>query len=179
MAALREIRIPVRVDAKTFRHFALFDTFVKKKSWIRPMVFAVILLAFSVVALLSGKPQSGMIAAVLLVIGIGLPVVYFGMFLSQVGTQAEKQKLGKGKAVYTVTLRMNDFFVVNNQRQGEALTVTWQEADRAYRSRHCIYLYANPQRAFLLPAGQANASDDEVWQTLVRQMSEKRCRRIL
>jgi len=177
MDDIREIRISVRLDKKTFRRFACFDLMVRKRQWVMPFVFALILIGFSVIALLSGKPQSGMISAVLLAVGCGLPIVYFGMYLSQVNMQAEKLKLGKGKAVYTVTLRGNDFFVVNNQKKEETVTVLWKDADRAYRGRGCIYLFATPQRAFLLPSGQADASDDEVWQTIVRGLGGEKCRK--
>ena len=179
MADAREITIPVQLDAKTFRHFACFDTMIRKRRWIRPALFAAILIGFSVIALLSKKPQSGLISAVLLAVGCGLPVVYFGMFLRLVSLQAGQKKLEKGKTVYTVTLCRDGFTVVNNRKEDETVTVSWKDADRAYRSSGCIYLYAGPQRAFLLPSGQADAPDEEVWQAIVRGLGEKKCRRIL
>ena len=176
MADAREITIPVQLDAGTFRRFACFDTLIRKKCGIRPAVFAVILIAFAVIALLSNRPESGLIAAVLLVVGCGLPLVYFGMFLGQVNRQAAQQKLEKGKTVYTVTLRGDDFSVVNNRKAGETVTVSWKDADSAYRRKGCIYLYAGPQRAFLLPSGQADAPDEEVWQAVVRGLGAEKCR---
>ena len=176
MADAREITIPVQLDAGTFRRFACFDTLIRKKRGVRPAVFAVIMTAFAIIALLSGKPQSGLIAAVLLAVGCGLPLVYFGVFLGQVNRQAAQQKLEKGKAVYTVTLRGDGFTVVNNRKAGETITVPWQDADSAYRKKGCIYLYAGPQRAFLLPSGQADAPDEEVWQAVARGLGEEKCR---
>ena len=115
MADAREITIPVQLDAGTFRRFACFDTLIRKKRGIRPALFAVILITFAIIALLSSKPESGLIAAVLLVVGCGLPLVYFGMFLGQVNRQAAQQKLEKGKTVYTVTLRGDGFSVVDDR----------------------------------------------------------------
>ena len=83
-----------------------------------------------------------------------------------------------GVAASPVTLREDDFRVTGSVKQGEELTVAWKDADRAYRSRKCIYLYAAPGRAFLLPAGQADVSDEEVWQTLLRRLGEKKCRTV-
>ena len=123
MAVTREITIPVRLDAKTFRRFACFDILIRKKRWVRPLVFALILIGFAIVALLSGKSEAGMISAVLLVVGCGLPVVYFGMFLTQVNLQAERQKLGKGKAVYIVTLRDQEIRVVNSRKKEESVSI--------------------------------------------------------
>ena len=98
------ITIPVKLDEKTFRRFAYFDMFILRKKWIRPVVFFLIMTAFAFAALLIRKEQSGMIAAVLLVIGIGLPLVYAGSFLSQVNMQAVSRKLKPARCVYTVTL---------------------------------------------------------------------------
>ena len=164
--ARQEIVIPVRLDEKAFRRFARFDMLVLRKRWLRPAVFA----------LFSRLPQSGLIAAVLLSVGLGLPIVYICMFLFQVREQAVKWKLGKGRPVYTLTIRTRDFSVVSAQKAGEATTVLWSDACQAYRMRGCIYLYASPVKAFLLPDGQANASDAEVWSRIVQGLGKDKCR---
>ena len=175
MAAKQDIVIPVQLDEKTFRRFARFDMLRLRKRWVRPAVFALILCAFAFVALFSRLPQSGMIAAVLLAVGLGLPIVYIGMFLSQVNVQAERLKLGKGKKVYTVTLRSRDFSVVSHLKE-EAVTVSWADASQAFRMPGCIYLYASPVRAFLLPDGQANVPDSEVWSAILNRLGPEKCR---
>ena len=63
-----------------------------RKRWVRPVVFALILIAFSVAALLTGREQAGLIAAVLLVVGLGLPLVYFGTYFSQLNVRAAELK---------------------------------------------------------------------------------------
>ena len=177
MAGKQDLTIPVRLDEKTFRRFARFDMLRLRKRWVKPAVFAAILCAFAFVALATWKPESGLIAAVLLAVGLGLPIVYIGMFLSQVNVQAARWKLGKGKRVYTVTLRTRDFTVVNDQKAGEAVTLPWEQAAQAIRARGCVYLYASPAKAYLIPDGQSNATDAEVWETIVRGMGTKKCRR--
>ncbi len=179
MAAKQDIVIPVSLDEKTFRRFARFDMLRLRKRWVRPFLFALILCAFAFVALWARKEQSGLIAAVLLAVGLGLPIVYIGMFLSQVNVQAEKWKLGKGKRVYTVTLRSRDFTVVNDQKAGEAVTVQWKDAAQAYRACGCVYLYASPAKAYLIPDGQSNASDAQVWEAVVRGLGKEKCRKTL
>ena len=176
MSHRQSIVIPVRLDEKTFRRFARFDMLRLRKRWVKPALFALILCAFAFVALISRKPESGMIAAVLLAVGLGLPLVYIGMFLSQVNLQADKWKLGKGRPVYTVTLRSQDFTVINNQKAGEAVTVPWNEAAQAFRMKGCIYLYASPAKAFLLPDGQADAPDQEVWAMIMTHLGSDKCR---
>lgn len=168
-----KITIPVKLDAKTFKRFGRFDMFVLRKRWVRPAVFALIFIAFSVVALLSRRPESGLIAAVLLVVGLGLPLVYIGSFFSQVNLQAEKLKLDKPRPVYTVTLDFDGIRVVNDMRKEDAQFIKWQDAQAAFRKKGCIYLYVSPVKAFLLPSGQADTSDEAVWGYLKEHMAGK------
>ena len=172
------ITIPVKLDEKTFRRFARFDMLCLRKRWVKPLVFALILCAFAAVALITRLPKSGMIAAVLLLIGLGLPVVYIGMFLSQVNIQAAQWKLGKGRNVYTVKLTNTGFQVTNDRKQENTGIVPWEKAAQAFRRRDCIYLYATPAKAFLLPAGQADAPDEAVWAMIENGMGSNKCKRI-
>jgi len=168
-----EYIIPVKLDARTFRRFSRFDTLKLRKKWMRPVVFALILVAFAVVALLSGKAQAGLIAAVLLAVGLGLPLVYFGTFFSQVNLQVSRFHLEKPRQVYTVTLNADGVGVKNDMRQEEAVQVRWKETQAAFRAKGCIYLYVNAARAFLLPDGQGSAPQEEIWEYLVKHMGEK------
>ena len=171
----KTITIPVRLDEKTFKRFARFDMFVLRKKWIRPVLFSVILIAFAVAALLIRKEQSGMIAAVLLTIGIGLPVVYIGSFLSQVNMQSLQRKLKPARSVYTVTLRESGILVRNDQRQEDPLEMDWTSIQRAFRRKGCVYLYVTPAKAFLLPDGQADVPDEEVWNYLEKHLGAENC----
>ena len=139
------------------------------------MVFALILIAFAAVALLSGKAQAGLIAAVLLVVGLGLPLVYFGTFFSQVNMQVARFRLDKPRAVYTVVLNADGVHVKNDQKEEAPVEVPWKDVQAAFRVRGCVYLYVNAARAFLLPDGQGDAPPEEVWGYLARHMGD-RCR---
>ena len=172
----KTIVIPVRMDEKTFRRFARFDMFALRRRWVRPAVFSLIMIAFAFAALLIRKEQSGMIAAVLLVIGIGLPVVYIGTFLSQVNLQAVQRKLNPPRPVYTVTLRDTGFRVENSQRKEEPLEMEWSRVFRAVRARGCIYLYAADTKAFLLPDGQATVPAGEVWAFITERAGREKCK---
>ena len=178
MAEQQSITVPVKLDEKTFRRFARFDMLKLRRRWVKPLVFALILCAFAAVALISRLPQSGMIAAVLLVVGLGLPVVYIGMFLSQVNMQAAQWKLGKGRSVYTVTLSEEGFRVANDRKQENTGLVPWEQAAQAFRRKDCVYLYATPAKAFLLPAGQADAPDEAVWEMIRAGLGAEKCKEI-
>ncbi|MBQ8111497.1 MAG: YcxB family protein [Clostridia bacterium] len=167
----KEITVRVRLDAKTFRRFSSFDMLRLRKRWVRPVVFALILIAFSVAALLTGREQAGLIAAVLLVVGLGLPLVYFGTYFSQLNVRAAELK--PPKAVYTVRMSFEGIHVTNDRKAEESVEVKWGQLSAAYRDRGCVYLYVNPARAFLLPDGQADVPDDELWAYLVKHMQQK------
>ena len=166
----KSIAISVTLDAKTFRRFAFFDTFVIKKRGRKPILFSLILLAFAAVALFLKKEQSGMIAALLLVIGLGLPILYTGTFMSQLNMQVERFKLAKGRKVYAVTLADDGVAVRNFQQKEEELHLSWDDIWRAYQRKGCVYLYATPAKAFLLPSGQADAPDQAVLEALKEKL---------
>ena len=161
----QQITVPVKLDVRTFRRFACYDAFRKRKRWIRPAVFCLIFLVFAFIALLAKKEESGMVAAVLLVIGIGLPVIWLGIFLSQVNIQAEKYRLAPDRKVYTVILSDQGIRVENNRRE-ESLSLPWSHEWQAIRHKRCTYLYVTAQKAFLLPDGQADAPDHEMWKMI-------------
>ena len=172
----KTIVIPVRLDEKTFKRFARFDLFVLRKKWIRPAVFSLLLIAFAVAALLIRREQSGMIAAVLLAVGIGLPLVYIGTFLSQVNMQAVRAKLKPARPVYTVSLTDSGIHIENNQKEEAPQDVEWSSVWKAFRRKGCIYLYVTPAKAFLLPDKQADAPTHEVWNFLVDHLDAGKCK---
>ena len=176
MSTDQTITIPVRMDEKTFKRFARFDMFSLRKKWIRPVIFSAILIAFAFAALLIRKEQSGLLAGVLLAVGIGLPVVYFGSFLSQVNLQCLQRKLKPARRVYTVTLRESGILVRNDQRREDPLEMDWASVRQAFRRKGCTYLYVTPVKAFLLPDGQADAPDEAVWQYLVDHLGAEKCK---
>ena len=167
------ITIPVKLDAATFKRFSRFDVLRLRRRWVRPALFAAILTAFAVVALVRGRPQAGLIAAVLLTVGLGLPLVYFGMFFSQVNRQAEQHRLTPPRRVYTVRLDFDGVRVTNDQRLEDAQFVRWQDVAAAYRVKGCVYLYVSPARAYLLPDGQADVPDAVLWETLKARLGER------
>ena len=170
-----DITVRTKLDEKTFKRFARFDMFVLRKKWLRPAVFSLIMIAFAVAALLIRKEQSGMIAAVLLAVGISLPLVYIGTFLSQVNMQAIQQKLKPARNVYTVVLREEGILVTNDQRREDPLEMDWASVQKAFRRNGCSYLYVIAAKAFLLPDRQADVPDPEVWQYLVSHLGKEKC----
>ena len=170
---IKEITIPVRLDARTFKRFGWFDVFRLRRRWVRPAGFAAIMLAFAAVALKSGRPQAGLIAGVLAAVGLLLPVVYVGTFVVQLNNQVKIQRLDPPRRVYTIKLDFDGLRASNDQRKEGEQFVKWEKTFAAYRVKGCVYLYASSIKCFLLPAGQASVPDDQLWDYLVARMGEK------
>ena len=98
------ISVSTTMDGPGFHDFAVFDAFHHRKAWLRPAIFAAIMLAFAAVCLsqLGKRPGAGLLAAVLAIVGIGLPVSYFYSFFRSVSRQIKQMHLPR--AFYRVEL---------------------------------------------------------------------------
>ena len=166
-----------RIDAQTFRRFAYFDKFSLKKRYRKPLGFAAIMLAFSLCCffLLGDRPQARLLGGVLLGVGIALPLAYFASFALSVRAQVKAMKLGEGREAYRLTMTdQPEGLEIVSADGKERVKLKWKQVYGAYRVKGCVYLYAHPTRAFLLPDGQASAPADEVFAFLVNQIGKNR-----
>ncbi|MBS5063014.1 MAG: YcxB family protein [Hungatella hathewayi] len=172
------ITIPVRLDAATFRGFAIFDTLKRQKRWKSPAIFAAILMASAIVcfAMNSRADQAVLLGSVLTAIALGLPAVYFGMFFYSLDNQAKAMKLNAARLVYTVELSGRDdgIHVTSASGEGQTAQFHWKDSFAAYRAADCIYLYVSPRQAFLLPDEQADVTADELWDYLNAHMAAEK-----
>ena len=173
------VTVRCRIDQKCFRKFALFDTFRLKKRGKLPALFLLIMLAFSGVCFFSGKPQSWLPGVLLLLIGLGMPAVYVGTFLSGVNRQSKQLGLKTPRAMYTVVLKPEGVNIRNDYKAEENVNLSWDQVWGAVRYRDDVYLYATPSRAFILPKGQAEPDDGALWALLTQclpqnKLTEKR-----
>ena len=175
----QSIVVVSRVDAKIFRRFAYFDTYRLKKRYRAPLGFLAIMLAFALCCFFvaADKPQARLLGTVLLVVGLLLPLAYFLMF--ELSVRAQTSKLKQPQKAYTLTLtEEREGVQISNGK--EQVKLPWNKIYGAYRLAGCIYLYAHPTKAFLMPDGQASVSPDELFDFLVAQIGDKRtqdCRR--
>lgn len=168
------ITVHVQLDAEAFRRFAVFDNLLLRRRWGRPVVFCILMTIFAAVCFWLRREQSALIGSVLLLVGFGMPLVYFGTFFHQIQTQVKKLRLKTPQAFYTLRLGPEGVRITNDRKTEAAQELPWEKVYAAYRVRGSVYLYATPARAFLLPDGQADASPEELWQLLTRHMEAKR-----
>lgn len=169
-----KITIRVKMDGPTFRRFAMYDTFKKNKRWKSPAIFASIMGAAAIVCFIMNHVDGAvMLGTVLAVIALGMPAVYVGSYLSSVSSSIRAQKLPR--YVYEVVLSDTEdgVYIRSLNVKNEHMTLKWKQMHTAHRAKDCIYLYALPNKAFLLPNGQADASTDEVWAMIERNMTKK------
>lgn len=156
-------KIDVKVSARVFRKFALFNVFVKQRRWISPSIFFCIMTSFALLAFFTKgtSDQALLLIAVLFSVGLLLPVVYFCSYFLSVNTQIKKMNLTEPRYAYTLTLTSQAFSAMLND---EKTIYQWSEIHAVYKKPHCIYLYVSPQRAYLLPADQVDS--DALWDML-------------
>lgn len=165
------ITVPAKIDAGVFRRFALFETFVRQKRWRSPALFAAILLTAAGVCFVFGADQrgAGLLGAVLALVALGLPAAYVVSFLCSVRKQGKRLGLDGARVVYTLHLN-EDGILTTSEKEQSALR--WEQIFCAYRVEGCIYLYATPRQAFLLPE---DGQGDAVWTLMTRQLPAEKC----
>lgn len=174
---MKTIQIPVRLDSTAFQEFALFDTLRLRQRWRNPVLFAVLMLSFSVVcfAFGGGRPGAALVGGVLLAVGLGLPLVYFFQFFRSVKRQAGAMGLDSPRHVYTVRLEEDGVRQSPADGADQPTRTPWAEVYGAWRTGSAVYLYVSTQRAYLLPNRQANVPDEELWQALTDRLGAARC----
>lgn len=108
------------------------------------------------------------LGAVLLLVGLGLPAVYFLSYYLSVRGQAKSLDANQGKSVYAIQLGSETVQITTEKEQAE---YKWDKLLCAYRVKDCIYLYATAQRAFLIPV---RADADRVWGMAQNNMPSER-----
>ena len=164
----------VKLDAAAFRKFAIFDNLLLRRRWTRPIIFFLILTAFSVVCFLLKKEQSALIGTVLFLVAVLMPLTYFGTFFYQIHTQIKTLKLKTPQAFYTLRFSPEGIQIENDRKKEETQNLPWDKVYAVYRVAGFIYLYATPTRAFLLPDGQTDATPAEMWDLFERHIDKKR-----
>ena len=162
----QKITVSIQMDEKSFRDFAAFDFLRHQKGWQRPAIFAAILLVCSGICMIQiGKRDgAGLLTAVLAIVAIGLPAVYFGTFFHNLSLQTKK--LGLPRPFYRLELDNTclSVWMVGSLDKAEPTSQhPWGTVYCAYRISNAVYIYAQKNQAYLL-----NESTDSVWNLLTQ-----------
>lgn len=154
------------IDPDTYRRFALYDVIKVKRNWIRPVIFAAAFVILSVIAFVRKLRIPGIL---LLVIGFGLPAVYYWTFYRSV-LRSANQYDGRKKA-YTVTL---DDRGVTVSKGRQNVTHEWSSIHSAHRLKTCICIYTDPAHAILLAGRNTVSRFDDVMEFIRGHVDESR-----
>lgn len=110
------ITVHVQLDAEAFRRFAVFDNLLLRRRWGRPVVFCILMTIFAAVCFWLRREQSALIGSVLLLVGFGMPLVYFGTFFHQIQTQVKKLRLKTPQAFYTLRFGPEGVCITNDRK---------------------------------------------------------------
>jgi len=160
----KSITVNVILDDKIFRQFALFENFRRKRIWGAPLIFAAIMSAFALVcfAMRARTEQAVMMGSVLLIIGLGLPAAYIGLFFKSIKFQIKTMGLKSPRHVYSLRLSPLGAEVISGDEPNQ---FKWSGMFGAYRVPGCTYLFVEKNKAYLLPDGQAEEGAD-IWALL-------------
>ena len=159
----------VVLDSRTFRDFTIFDVLSRRKAWKSPVIFASIMTISAIICFIMHKVDGAvLLGSVLLVVGLGMPVVYFLSFFLNLKEEIKKQKLKDGRYVYTVNLDSSAIHVRNDK---EEANYQWDKAYKAYRNYDAIYLYITSERAFIIPSDKTE--QDKTWDLITKKMKNR------
>lgn len=157
-----------RLDEKGFRRFTIFDIMKRKRMYRSPLTFCLIMLICSLICFLMHDIDGAvMLGVVLLVVGLGVPLVYFSTFFLSLAKQTKLQQLDPPREVYTVGLTSSqDGISASNAT--ESTTLSWKQVHHVYMTRDAFYLYYTPYKAFILPFDCFDTDSAKVWDLVVR-----------
>lgn len=127
------------------------------------MFTAILLVCAGICLSQIGKREgAGLLTAVLAIVAIGLPAVYFGTFFANLSKQIKK--LGLPRPFYRLELDAAGLSVwmAGEQNKTEPTNrYTWNTVYCAYRTKEAVYIYVQKNQAYLL-----NESMDAAWSLL-------------
>ena len=149
----QNVCVSVQMDEKSFHDFASFDLLRHNKGWQRPAGFTAILLVCAGICLsqIGKREGAGLLTAVLAIVAIGLPAVYFGTFFANLSKQIKK--LGLPRPFYRLELDAAGLSVwmAGEQNKTEPTNrYTWNTVYCAYRTKEAVYIYVQKNQAYLL-----------------------------
>lgn len=169
----QQFTVDVWLDAKTFQHFSIFNSITKDRRWVRPAVFAAVFCALAIICFVfqSQATQAVLLGVVLLIVGLGLPLVYFGTYFMTLRRRTEELKLkNKKQHAYCVTLASGKDGIHVTTPKGDEKCFQWKESIGAYRVNEAIYLYVEPGRVYILPNEYTGEQMEDIWGLIKEQM---------
>nr|WP_321305594.1 YcxB family protein [uncultured Sphaerochaeta sp.] len=168
--------IAVHLNESNFRNFLIFNIIKRLKLYKSPVIFASIMSVSAFISFLMHHVEGAvMLGSVLLLVGLGVPAVYFVNFFASLKKQVKLQNLNPPRLVYTIQFsEESDFIEISNDK--EQVRYQWKDVYHAYYEKDAIYLFITKDRAFLLPLSLLENSE-EAWSIIEGKLDNERCTR--
>lgn len=164
------MKIDVLMTEEIFLRFTTFDVLRRRKMWRAPVIFAAILSVCAAVCFFMRHVSGAVfLGVVLLVVGLGMPVVYFVSFYFSLRKQVRVLGLKRPQNVYSLELT-REKKGIHVWSEKEKADYEWKRVYHAYRDTLATYLYLNPVQAFVLPHTCLEGGEGEELWTLLREM---------
>lgn len=166
--------IAVKLSENHFRQFLIFNILRRLKLYRSPLIFASILTVSAVISFLMHHVQGAiLLGTVLLVVGLGMPIVYFTTFFASLKKQVKLQNLNPPRLVYTLQFSQ-DSEVLDIFNEKEKASYRWQDVYHAYFEKESIYLFLTKDKAFLIPHDVLE-NRNEVTTLIEAKLGSERC----
>lgn len=166
--------IEATLTEEIFRRFTMFDMMRRRKVWRSPVTFASIMSVSAAICFLMHHVDGAiLLGSVLLIVGLGMPAVYFISFASSLRKQILQQGLKRPRVFYTLCLTEKaDGIGIRNEK--EQANYKWKQVHHVYRDTIATYLYMTPQRAFILPHTCTEDDGAQLWALLERKLPKQK-----
>lgn len=165
----------VRIDARIFRRFALYDSFILNNHWRAPVLFAAIFTGFSMICFIHpDRAEAAKLGIVLFVLAFFLPLTYIAHFLLQIHDRNKQLGLKKPRPAYTLNMSKANLRIINDMKPEPEVSLSWESLHGVWRHKDAFYIYAHPSRAFIVPDGQYAPSPAQMFDFLSERLPEGR-----
>ena len=168
------MKIDVMLTEALFRRFTMFDILKRRKMWRSPVTFASILGGCACVCFIMHHVDGAiLLGSVLLLVGLGMPFIYFATFFHSLHQEMKKQELKEPRLVYTLELtKKSDGISIRNKK--EKANYQWNQVFHAYRDKEATYLFITAARGFILPHTCVAEGADALWNLLTDMLPAER-----
>lgn len=168
------MKIEVTLTEEIFRRFTMFDILRRRKMWKAPVIFAAILAVSAAICFLKHEVDGAVfLGTVLLIVGLGMPCLYFVTFFLSLRKQVIVLGLKRPQQVYTLELTTEEKGI-HIQNEKEKADYPWKAVYHVYKTPLATYLYMTSSRAFLLP--NSSVEDPEaLWALMTKMVPKEKC----
>ena len=171
----KQIKIPVTLDARTFRRYCAFDALIRQRRWYWPALVSMVLITIALAGLLSLVPMSDTVSGLLMGLGLAVILLNVGLYALPIEIQIASQGLKASPTVYALILDGDGLQIENRQKDEPPVRIPWEKLWAAYAYKGDVYLYANPEKALILPEGQASVPQATLWAYLEGHLGSDKC----